>query len=163
MLIKIIKKSRLKFKNYNFKCAIGKNGIKESKIEDDKSTPRGKFEFGKLYYRNDRIKKINTNLVKKKIRKNMGWCNLSNDKNYNKEIKIKKKKNHEKLYRNDNKYDALIVIKYNINPIIKKRGSAIFVHLTKNYKPTAGCIALKLNDFIILAKSINKKDKILIS
>ena len=163
MLIKIIKKSRIKFRNYNFKCAIGKNGIKKNKTEGDKSTPKGVFGFGKLYYRNDKIDKIKTNLIKKKIKKNMGWCNLSSDKNYNKEIKINKKKNYEKLYRSDNKYDALIVIKYNFNPIIKKKGSAIFIHLTNSYKPTAGCIALKFNDFIILAKSIHRKDKIFIN
>ena len=94
----------------------------------------------------------------------MGWCHLPNDKKYNKEIKIKNNNNtFEKLYRDDHKYDALIVINYNVSPTLFNKGSAIFIHLTRNYKPTAGCIALKLKDFIVLAKFCNKKTKIRIN
>ena len=39
-------------------------------------------------------------------------------------------------------------------------GSAIFLHLTKDYKATAGCIALKKKDFDVLLNLINKKTKI---
>ena len=69
----------------------------------------------------------------------------------------------EKLFRKDHMYDYLIVINYNTKKIIPGKGSAIFIHLTKNYHPTAGCIALKKHDFIILLKLINNKTKILIS
>ena len=93
----------------------------------------------------------------------MGWCNDSNNKLYNKEIKISKKIKHEKLYRNDYKYDYFILIKYNFIKPRKNRGSAIFIHLTKNYKPTSGCIALKKKDFFIFAKMVKKNSKILIS
>ena len=34
------------------------------------------------------------------------------------------------------------------------------MHLTKNYKPTAGCIALKKKDFLIMLKLIKKIHKI---
>ena len=99
--------------------------------------------------------------------KNMiAWCCYSfliKSKFYNKEIKINKKINYEKLYRNDHKYDYFILIKYNYNKPIKNKGSAIFIHLTKNYKQTAGCIALSRKDFLILAKLINKDAKILIN
>ena len=87
MLVKIKKNSNLYFKNFKYKCALGKNGIKTNKIEGDKTTPKGIYTLGKLYYRNDRLKKINTNLVCKKINKNMGWCNDSKSKYYNREIK----------------------------------------------------------------------------
>ena len=90
----------------------------------------------------------------------MGWCNDSRIIKYNKEVNRNKIKNSEKLFRKDHKYDALIVINYNSNPVIKNKGSAIFLHLTKNYKPTAGCIALKKNDFFKLIKIINNKTKI---
>ena len=90
----------------------------------------------------------------------MGWCNDPNNIYYNKEVDCKKIKKSEKLFRNDYKYDALIIINYNSKPIIKKKGSAIFLHLTKNYKSTAGCIALKKNDFLQIVKIINKKTKI---
>ena len=93
----------------------------------------------------------------------MGWCNDPNHKFYNKEILIKKNIRHEKLYRKDHKYDYLIIIKYNAKNIIPNKGSAIFIHLTNNYSPTAGCIALKKKDFLILLKLINKKTKIKIN
>ena len=164
MLIQIKKSTILCFKNYKFKCVIGKKGIKKNKIEGDKATPKGTYSLGKLYFRADRIKSIKTKLPLKIIKKNMGWCHLPNDKKYNKEIKIKNNNNtFEKLYRRDHKYDALIVINYNVSPTLFNKGSAIFIHLTRNYKPTAGCIALKLKDFLVLAKFCNKKTKIRIN
>ena len=93
----------------------------------------------------------------------MGWCNDSKSSYYNKEFKINKKYKYEKLFRSDYKYDYLILIKYNYIKPKKNRGSAIFIHLTKNYKPTAGCIALSKKDFLILAKVVKKKTKIFIN
>ena len=92
----------------------------------------------------------------------MAWCNDIKSQFYNKEIKINKKIKYEKLYRSDYKYDYFILIKYNYYKPIKNKGSAIFIHLTKNYKPTAGCIAISKNNFLILLKIINKKTKIII-
>ncbi len=93
----------------------------------------------------------------------MGWCNdVKNKKNYNKLINLKKKIKSEKLYRKDYKYNFILPIYYNTKRALGK-GSAIFIHLTKNYKRTAGCIALKEKDFLILLRIINKKTKILIN
>ena len=64
------------------------------------------------------------------------------------------------MYRKDRKYDLVIVIDYNLKKPIPFKGSAIFIHLTQNYKPTAGCIALGKNDMLVLLKIINKKTKI---
>ena len=103
-----------------------------------------------------------TDLNKTEIDQNMGWCDdISNKKKYNKLIKINKEKtHHEKLYRKDNKYDLLIPIKYNFKKPISGKGSCIFIHLTKDYKPTAGCVALKEKDFLIMLKLIRKNSKI---
>ena len=90
----------------------------------------------------------------------MGWCDDSTHKKYNKLIKIKKNIKHEKMFRKDKKYDLLIPINYNTRSPKKNKGSAIFIHLTKNYKKTLGCIALKKKDFLILIKLINKNSKI---
>ena len=86
----------------------------------------------------------------------MGWCDDPDDKFYNKLIKINKKIKHEKLYRNDYKYDYFIELNYNKKKTIPYKGSAIFLHLTKNYKPTLGCIAINKNDMQILLKVIKK-------
>tara|TARA_Y100001970_G_C14194743_1_gene837378 strand:+ start:1027 stop:1518 length:492 start_codon:yes stop_codon:yes gene_type:complete len=163
MIIKLKNKEKLIINDFTFRCSIGLKGLNKSKIEGDKSTPSGNFNLGNLYYRADRVKKPETNLKCIKIRKNMGWCNDSNNKNYNKQIKINKNIRAEKLYRKDYKYNFFINIKYNSKKIKPFKGSAIFIHLTNNYKPTAGCIALKKKDFLIFAKLLTKKSRILIS
>ena len=160
MSIKIKNKYTLLFDEFEFKCCIGACGFTSDKYEGDKKTPTGLFSLGNLYYRSDKVGKPKTKLKCIKIQKNMGWCNDINSKFYNKEIKIKKKVKYEKLFRNDYKYDYLIPIKYNWLKPKRKKGSAIFIHLTKNYNPTAGCIALSLKDFLILVKLIKKNSKI---
>ena len=163
MLIKIKKNGTLIFKKFQFKCAIGKKGLKKNKKEGDGTTPKGIFSFTTLYYRADRIKKINTYLKCKKIKKNMGWCNNPYDKKYNTEFNLKSKKKGEKLFRKDYRYNLFIPINYNTSPVIPNKGSAIFLHLTDNYKPTAGCVSIKLNDFLFILKFIKPNTKIKIA
>ena len=163
MKITLKNKYTLKIDDFKFKCCIGKNGLKKNKIEGDKCTPKGTFKLGTLYYRKDRVKKPITSLKIKNIKRNMGWCNDSKNKLYNQEIKVNKNIKHEKLFRKDYKYDYLLVIEYNTKKIKPNKGSAIFIHLTKNFKATAGCIALLQKDFLIMAKLINKKSTIKIN
>ena len=160
MLIKLKNKDTLKLDDYILKCSIGKNGIKSKKKEGDKCTPKGVFSLGKLYYRADRVRKPTTKISTKIIKKNMGWCDDVTSKFYNKEMKINKNIKHEKLYRNDHVYDYLIVINYNTKKIKLGKGSAIFLHLTKNYKKTLGCVAVKKKDFLIILKLITKNTRI---
>ena len=163
MFIKIKKNETLVYKKFLFRCVLGKLGIKKNKKEGDKATPKGIFSLGRLYYRSDRIKKVDTNLKHSVIKKWMGWGNNPHDVNYNKKYNLKSKKKGEKLFRKDHKYDLLIPINYNTNPVIPHKGSAIFLHLTKNYKPTAGCIAISKKDFLNLLKNLKSTDKIKIS
>ena len=90
----------------------------------------------------------------------MAWCNDIKSRKYNKLIKINSKIRHEKMYRKDYKYNYVIPINYNTKKVKLGKGSAIFIHLTKNYFPTAGCIGIKKKDMLILLKLINKKTKI---
>tara|TARA_Y100001970_G_scaffold50753_1_gene64258 strand:+ start:1012 stop:1503 length:492 start_codon:yes stop_codon:yes gene_type:complete len=163
MIIKLKNKDKLIIDDFILKCCVGKSGINNNKIEGDKSTPSGTFQLGNIFYRSDRVTKPFTKLRCIKINKNIGWCNDSLSKFYNKKIKIIKKIKHEKLFRKDYKYNYFLVIKYNYLKTISGKGSAIFIHLTKNYKPTAGCIGLKEKDLLILLKLINKKTKIKIN
>ena len=159
----IINKHFLLYKGYKLKCSFGKLGLSRNKKEGDFTTPKGLFKLGLLYYRKDRVKLTKCLIKKKIIKKNMGWCDDSKSKKYNQEISFPFKYNAEKFYRKDNIYDILINIKYNYSPVIKGKGSAIFLHLTNNYKPTAGCIALKKKDFIVMLNLINKKTNNLFS
>jgi len=158
----IVKKSGyLKYKKFKFRCALGKAGIKNKTKEGDNITPKGSYKAIKLFYRNDKVSKIKTILKKFKIKKNMGWCDDVSSNYYNKQIKINKKISHEKLHRKDNLYDIVVVLNYNINPIIKEKGSAIFLHVAKkNYNKTQGCIALKKNDLLNLISKIKNNTQI---
>ena len=163
MIIKLKNKDTLICDDFQFKCSIGKNGLKKNKIEGDSCTPVGTFSLGPVYYRKDRVDKPKTKLKTFRINKLMGWCDDPNNINYNKEIKLNKKIKAEKLYRKDKIYDIIIVINYNTRRIIRDKGSAIFIHVTNNYKPTKGCITLSLNDLEILLKIIKKNSKIKIT
>jgi L,D-peptidoglycan transpeptidase YkuD (ErfK/YbiS/YcfS/YnhG family) len=158
----IVKNSaHLEYKNLNFRCALGKAGIGVKKIEGDNVTPKGIFKITKIYYRSDKIKNIKTSLKKIEIKKDMGWCDDPNSNFYNKEIKLPSKFSHEKLYRKDNLYDLVAVLDYNMNPVIKRKGSAIFIHIaSKSYKKTKGCIALKKKHLIKILSQIKKTTKI---
>ena len=164
MTIILKNKETLHYKEFKFKCCFGKNGLTKNKIEGDKKTPKGTYTLGSLYYRKNKNIKPSTKLKCVAITKKMGWCNdIKNKKYYNKLIKINNKIKHEKLYRNDYKYDYFIPINYNTKKTILGKGSAIFLHLTKNFKPTAGCIAIQKKEFLILIKVIQKKTKIKIA
>ena len=161
MTILVKNKHTLQIDEFMFKCCLGKKGTTKNKKEGDKKTPIGTFKIENLYFRKDRLKKPLTLLKCIEIKKNMGWCNdIKYPIKYNKLFKIKKNVKHEKLRRKDYKYDLIIPIEYNFkNPMIGK-GSCIFIHLTKNYKPTAGCIGLTKKDFLIMLKVIKKNSKI---
>ena len=160
MQIIIKNNDTLLYGEFEFKCVIGEKGSTSKKIEGDKKTPKGIYNLGPVYFRKDRISKIKTKLKTIKIRKSMGWCDDTKSKNYNKIIKVSKKLKHEKLFIKKNNYDILIPIKYNTKNIKKKKGSAIFIHLTKNFKKTLGCVAIRKKDMLILLKLIKKNTKI---
>ena len=163
-MIIINKSGYLKYEDLKFKCSLGKSGIGRKKLEGDNITPKGIFKILKIYYRNDRIKEISSNFKLIKITKRMGWCDNPKSKYYNKLIRLPEKCNHEKLYRKDNLYDLILVLNYNMRPIIKNKGSPIFIHFSnKNYKKTAGCIALKKTHLIKLISKIKKNTKVFIN
>ena len=156
-----VKNNYLIFNNYRIKCAIGKRGINNKKKEGDFITPKGLFKIKALMFRKDRIKNLKTSLKKITITKKMGWCDDSKSKKYNKLISIPFNYNYEKLFKKDNTYDIILVLDYNMNPIIKSKGSAIFIHISKkNYKKTEGCIAIKKVEFLKLLQKIKKNTKV---
>ena len=160
MRIIVKNNNTLLYDNFKFKCALGERGSTLKKIEGDKKTPKGIYNLGPVYYRKDRISRIDTQLKILKIEKTMGWCDDVNNKNYNKIIRIDKNIKYEKLFRKSSIYDILIPINYNTKNIKKNKGSAIFIHLTKKYKKTLGCVAISKKDMLILLKLINRKTKI---
>ena len=154
----LIKNKSLTYNDYKVKCSLGKRGIGVKKREGDLITPRGTFKITKLLYRKERVRNLKTNLKKNIIYKSMGWCDDARSKNYNKLIKLPFKYSFERLYRKDNIYDIILVLNFNMNPIEKNKGSAIFIHVAKNnYKRTKDALSKK--DFIHLLRKLIKKQK----
>ena len=157
----LINKKYLTFHEYKAKCAIGKRGIGYKRKEGDLITPKGIYKIKYILYRKDRVKKIQTKIKTIAIKKNMGWCDDPKSKDYNKLIRLPFAYNFEKLFRKENNYDIILILNYNMSPIIKNKGSAIFIHVAKkNYKKTEGCIALKKLHLLQILKKINKKTKV---
>ena len=159
-----IKNKKLYIDNYKVNCSIGKRGIRIKKKEGDLITPKGKFRIKYILYRRDRISKFRAKIRKIAIKKNMGWCDDPNSKKYNKLVKLPCNYKAEKLYKKNNTYDILLVLNYNMSPIKKNKGSAIFIHIAKrNYAPTAGCVAINKNDMKKIIKKISKRTLVFIN
>ena len=156
-----INEKYLTYKNYKAKCSIGKRGIGNKLKEGDSITPSGVYNIKYILYRKDRVKKIKSKIKSIIIKKDMGWCDDPNSKDYNKLIKLPYKYSHERLYKKENIYDILLVLNFNMNPIKKNKGSAIFIHVAKrNYKKTEGCVALKKTHLLKVVKNLRKNTKI---
>ena len=159
----LINKKYLTYKNYKAKCAIGKRGIGIKRKEGDLITPKGKHKIKYILYRKDRIKRIQSKIKKIAITKSMGWCDDPKSKDYNKLIKLPINYRYEKLYRKENIYDLILVLNFNMRPIVKKKGSAIFIHIAKkNYKKTEGCVAINKIQLLKIIKKLKKNTKVLI-
>ena len=157
----LINKKYLKYNQYKVKCAIGKRGIGQKNKEGDLITPIGQYKIRYILYRKDRIKKIQSKLKKIVIKKSMGWCDDTKSKKYNKLINLPFNYNYERLFRTENIYDIILVLNYNMSPIIKNKGSAIFIHVAKkNYKKTQGCVAVKKSDLLKILKEIKINTKV---
>ena len=165
VVLKVNKKYFLKVRNRVFQCQIGQEGLEKAvkKKEGDKKTPIGKWYLKTVFYRSDKIlrpKFKKKNILKiKKITKNCVWCDDIQSNYYNKYMKVKNFQsldiNYEKLWREDDAYDILIVISHNVKPIIKNKGSAVFIHCSfSDNRKTAGCIALGKKDLVFLLKNL---------
>ena len=157
----LINKKYLTYGQYKVKCALGKRGIGHKKKEGDLITPIGQYKIKFILYRKDRVKKIHSKLKKVIIKKNMGWCDDPNSEKYNKLINLPFNFKYEKLFKKENTYDIILVLNYNMNPIKKNKGSAIFIHVVKkNYRKTKGCIAIGKTQLLKIIKKIKNNTEV---
>ena len=157
----LINEKYLTYKHYKVKCAIGKRGIGLKKKEGDFITPIGDYKIKYILYRKDRVKKIQSKLRKITIKKNMGWCNDPKSKKYNKLVNLPFNYSYEQLFKKENIYDIILVLNYNMNPVKKDKGSAIFIHVAKKYyKRTQGCVAVKKSDLLKILREIKINTKV---
>lgn len=142
-------------------CAIGHGDTKEAdqKREGDGATPLGYWPFLWVYYRPDRLSPPQTALPVVPLARHDGWCDAPAHKLYNEPISLPFSASHEQLWREDHIYDVIIVLKHNFRPAIAGKGSAIFLHLARHdYKPTEGCVALKLEHMLAFLRHAAPRD-----
>jgi L,D-peptidoglycan transpeptidase YkuD (ErfK/YbiS/YcfS/YnhG family) len=125
-------------------CALGRGGIVANKREGDGGTPLAAMRILSGYFRGDRFAGARrTRLEMRPIGAALGWCDMPDDRNYNRPVKIPYRSGHERMKRDDRLYDACLVLDWNISPRRRGRGSAIFFHLARpGFTPTEGCVAV---------------------
>lgn len=149
--------------------AIGKTGAIDAgqKREGDNKTPLGRYRCEALFYRADRLGHLHCALPSHVITGKDGWCDDSNDGAYNAHIMLPAQARHETLMRNDELYDALIVLSHNRWPAVPGYGSAIFLHVAREsagaLAPTRGCLALKRADYLDMLKQLGPRPDIQIT
>jgi len=157
----VVKNGFLESEDQKYKCSIGYNGLTKNKSEGDGCTPVGTFKITKILYRPDKINDFRFGLDSEIIERKDGWCDDKNSNLYNQKICFPFKQSAEHLYRDDDLYDIVCIIDYNLNPIIKGKGSAIFLHVANDdYSPTLGCVAVKKDDLLQIAIRLEKNSTI---
>lgn len=126
-----------------FPCALGRGGITANKREGDGGTPLATMGILSGYFRRDHFAGNRTGLSMREIDAALGWCEVPEDRNYNRPVRLPYAASHEHMRRDDRLYDACLVLDWNISPRRRGRGSAIFFHLAQpDFTPTQGCVAV---------------------
>lgn len=150
----------LKFGPKTYPCALGKAGVIKKKTEGDHKSPTGKFALRSVYYRYDKLRQpIYSKVPIMALLKEDGWCDDPADKAYNRSVMLPYHASAERLWREDDLYDVLVVLGYNDDPAVPGRGSAIFMHVAKdlddrNYLGTEGCVSLNKADLLEILPQI---------
>lgn len=147
------------------RCAVGSGGIAIKQREGDRITPAGRWPLRRALYRADRLEAPpKTVLPVEKIETDDAWCDIPGDPNYNRLVRLPYATLNERLWRDDNAYDVIVVVGFNDGPVIQGKGSAIFMHIASDdYKPTAGCIALSPGDLLEALAQLRGGDRLIVA
>jgi L,D-peptidoglycan transpeptidase YkuD (ErfK/YbiS/YcfS/YnhG family) len=133
------------------RAVLGRSGITAAKREGDGATPAGEFALREVWYRPDRVNPPRTGLPAKAISREDGWSDDPADPAYNRAVSLPHPWRHENLWREDGLYDLIVPLGYNDDPPTPGLGSAIFLHCARpDWRPTEGCVAIALTDFMAL-------------
>lgn len=144
---------RVHFGDTSYPCVLGRSGVSDTKSEGDGTTPLGRFALKYVLYRPDRLDAPIIALPTSAIKPNDGWCDSPDDPRYNQPVQHPYGASAEKLWRDDNRYDILVVLGHNDDPIVPGAGSAIFLHVAADdLRPTEGCVAMRYDDLLAVLK-----------
>ena len=155
---------RAAFGTRDWCCAIGPAGVTADKREGDGATPLGCFPFRRLLYRPDRLTRPETILPVTPLAPEDGWCDDPGDPAYNTQVRLPFTASHERLWREDDVYDAIVILGHNDDPPRPGAGSAIFLHVARNdYAPTQGCVALALPDLLTVLREAGPETRVCVA
>ncbi|MFC5308527.1 L,D-transpeptidase [Azospirillum picis] len=145
--------NRLRWPGGEAPCVLGRGGVREDKREGDGATPVGRFVLRRVLWRADRLPCPQTGLPVQPIAVDDGWCDAPDDPAYNRPVRRPYPASHETMWRDDHVYDIVVVMGHNDDPVVPGHGSAVFLHLARpDRAPTAGCVALAMEDMLRLLK-----------
>ena len=146
-----------------WRCAVGRGGVRNGKREGDGATPAGRFPLRRLLYRPDRLPVPACALPAGPLAPDDGWCDDPADAAYNRPVKLPYGARHERLWRDDRLYDLIVVLGHNDDPVVPGHGSAAFLHVSgPEYPPTDGCVALALRDLLELLAAVSADDRLVV-
>lgn len=155
------RRGRLQAGNLVLPCALGRSGTRRDKREGDGASPVGRFRILQAFYRPDHGPRPRTGLPLRPIRPGDGWSDDVRDRRYNRLVPLPCPTSHEKMWRDDHLYDVVLDIAWNRDPVVKGRGSAIFLHLARpGFTPTEGCVAVDRRMIRRLLERIGPKTRI---
>ena len=155
---------RLRWSGGSAAAAVGRAGVRADKHEGDGATPAGAYPLVSILYRPDRIAAPVSRLPVKPLARSDGWVDSPPDANYNRPVSLPYPASAERMWREDGLYDALVVIGYNMEPVVPGAGSAIFLHIaTPDFAPTAGCVAVEREILLRLLPLLGPDSRIAIT
>jgi L,D-peptidoglycan transpeptidase YkuD (ErfK/YbiS/YcfS/YnhG family) len=126
------------------RAVVGRNGVAANKREGDGATPAGTFPLALVFYRPDRMGPPHSGLLVRALSPRDDWVDDPADHNYNRLVSLPYPAHTEQMWLEDAVYDLLVVIGYNMDPVMPGVGSAIFLHIARpDFSPTAGCMAVE--------------------
>ena len=141
----------LKIGDHVFPCTLGRGGViaAADKVEGDGKTPLGTYPLRRVLYRADKTTRPVTQLPVEVLTPETGWCEDPTHADYNKQVTLPHASVVDKMTREDDLYDYVVIIGHNDAPVVPGAGSAIFMHLARpDFTPTAGCVGLRRDDLL---------------
>lgn len=157
-------RGRLSIGQRSFPCALGRSGSTHAKREGDGATPKGRYGLDGLFIRRDKVFRPRSGaIIPRRIGRQDGWCDDSRDRNYNRFVRHPYPASAERMFRDDDLYDLVVVLSHNRRPRVRGKGSAIFMHVARpGYLPTEGCIALSKRDLMKVIAVMGRRTKVVI-
>ena len=148
-MLAILEGGVLQLGAHRYRATLGAGGVRADKREGDGATPAGTLPLRRVLFRADRVARPAAIVPVFPLGPGDGWCDDPAHRDYNQAVTLPHPGRHEALWRDDGQYDVIGVLGWNDAPVVRDRGSAVFLHVSRSDGgPTAGCVALLLPNLL---------------